>query len=208
MPFEIAEKSEQENRISIGRIALEAIAAHILKVPPDNFNMAQWCGTSCCAIGHGVRLPEVQATGLRLVPVSATEAQGMTAQSHIPALNSVALNDIGTNAIAIAFGITEPEASMLFAGHGMGHDAETVAGRIRQFLAGELKPANHRLDSIMSVVGSIRYVSFSESIGIWSEESIRYTAPEAPRADPQPARKVRQSAKTGKSWPVAKHAYA
>lgn len=71
MPFDITPKTEEEQRIALGRIALEAIAAKIVTLPPERFDLGAWreedqCGTVGCAIGHGCELPEVQATGLRM----------------------------------------------------------------------------------------------------------------------------------------------
>lgn len=56
----------------LGLLALKAIAEHILTVPDKQWNMQKWlsqerCGTIGCAIGHSINLPEVKATGLKLV---------------------------------------------------------------------------------------------------------------------------------------------
>lgn len=69
MPFDVAPKTEEQQRVALGRIALEAIAAHILTLPPERFDLWEWvrsCGTVACAIGNSCELPEVRATGLTM----------------------------------------------------------------------------------------------------------------------------------------------
>lgn len=123
MPFEIPQKTEQEQRVLMGRIALEAIAAHILTVPPENISMRTWCGTAQCAIGHGLSLPEVRATGLYLTPFDGIH------NTHIPEFNGAR----GQHAIAEAFGIDVETSKFMFGG--CLDCREEVSIAIRHYLA-------------------------------------------------------------------------
>lgn len=124
MPFEPAPKTEQQDRVQLGRIALEAIAAHILTVPEEYVNMSAWCGTACCAIGHGVKLPEVRALGLYMFTGPDGYAQ--------PAFGELRAHE----AIGEALGIGEQLSFDLFYGtSGVGDTAPRVASLIRQYLA-------------------------------------------------------------------------
>ncbi len=130
MPFEPAPKTEQEDRVAMGRIALEAIAAHILTVPPEKFDMGLWCGTAQCAIGNSIHLPEVVATGLYLAPA----LPGMShEQSHFPAFQG-RMHDF--DSIAAAFGVPYRAATLMFRGHhGTNTTPEQVSTTIRDYLA-------------------------------------------------------------------------
>lgn len=127
MPFEIAPKTEEQQRVEMGRIALEAIAAHILTVPPEEVNMEEWCGTACCAIGHGVKLPEVMATGLYMAPSLSHQSR----HSIIPAFDGKAEHH---ESIAAAFGIDVHLSWRLF-GNGNVSTGKQVAREIRRYLA-------------------------------------------------------------------------
>lgn len=53
---------------NLGIAALKAIAKHILILPKKEWDMTYWkketaCGTTSCALGHCLYLPEVQALG-------------------------------------------------------------------------------------------------------------------------------------------------
>lgn len=110
MPFDGAPQE------TIGRLALRAIAAHVLTVPRALFDMDVWqevrvetpflfplygkptCKTVGCAIGHSYDLPEVRGTGLR------PDHEGTpTFREHKH-----------FDAIAHAFGITTEAARYLF----------------------------------------------------------------------------------------------
>lgn len=141
MPFEPAPKvsdvsTGQQQR---GRIALAAIAAHVLTIPVKQFDMRNWreeemykpllfplvapkCRTIGCAIGHSYRLPEVRATGLH------------SGVDGAPALDEKG----GFDAIALAFGIPREWALQLFLAEryiGAPITRGRVAFRIRDYLA-------------------------------------------------------------------------
>lgn len=124
MPFEIPQKTEQQDRVQMGRIALDAIAAHILTVPKDLFRMGLYqcemaCGTVGCAIGHSYDLPAVVATGLRC------------SHSGYPIFKG----HMGQEATASALGITVDDALDLFGSWRDGESSEVVSRRIREYLA-------------------------------------------------------------------------
>lgn len=141
MPFEIAPKvsdvrTGQQQR---GRIALAAIAAHVLTIPAKQFDLRTWreeemykpflfpivapkCRTIGCAIGHSYRLPEVRATGLH------------PGVDGAPALDEKG----GFDAITSAFGIPREWALQLFLAERYSNapiTRERVAFRIRDYLA-------------------------------------------------------------------------
>jgi hypothetical protein len=44
---------------------LQLLANHLRTVPPENFDLKIWhCGTTACAVGHAVNVPEIAAAGL------------------------------------------------------------------------------------------------------------------------------------------------
>lgn len=137
MPFEVPEKDKEveANRRALGRKALAAIAAHVLKVPRGQFDMTSWrdtyerkalgflplkvCQTVGCAIGSSYKLPAVRATGL------------YAGQSGFPYFG----NHGGFAAVAVAFGIAEVDAQLLF--HPDKYTSptrEAVSSRIRFYL--------------------------------------------------------------------------
>lgn len=129
MPFEPAPKTEEQQRVQMGRIALEAIAAHILTVPPKKFYLGCWnlCGTAACAIGHSYKLPEVTACGLQSTPTE-YQHEPMFGQSR------------GFVAVSEALTIPLDVAHHLFSATQYESDtdditAPMVAFRIREYLA-------------------------------------------------------------------------
>lgn len=112
MPFEPVPVADKPlTRKELGRRALKTIADSLLTQPPAHFNMAYWCGTACCAIGHTYKLPEVKATGLRMVPTG-------IAVKHLarhPEIQAADGTVTGLFAIGEAFSIPQNDADDLFA---------------------------------------------------------------------------------------------
>jgi hypothetical protein len=53
---------------------LQLLANHLRTVKAESFNLGLWkCGTTACAIGHAVDVPEIYAEGLRLIPTGIPE---------------------------------------------------------------------------------------------------------------------------------------
>lgn len=128
MPFEISPQYvPAKTREQLGREALDAIARRIVEVDPKLVDMGVWCGTACCAIGHGMELPEVRATGLTHELMIAEDGR------HLMSPSFEGINE-PHEAIGAAFGIPTYISERLFAG-GI-RAPEGVAKAIRDYLAG------------------------------------------------------------------------
>lgn len=131
MPFDLTPQTEteQQRRTRVGRIALEAIARKLDSLPRNLLDMDKWCGTKQCAIGHGMSLPEVRATGLQMLVIPEYADLGQQAWPVFEGKNS-------DEAIAAAFGIPEEVAFDLFICTN-GNEPESVAAAIRDYLEDE-----------------------------------------------------------------------
>lgn len=117
------------NKERLLRIADKLVGAgpyvEVGPVPPEKFDMTQWCGKAACAVGHACVDPWFNERGLKL-----GDGPGIWPSPKYKGCS-------GFNATSRFFDISFEEATYLFTEHSTPHkqSAADVAARIYRFIA-------------------------------------------------------------------------
>lgn len=71
-------KPNPSKRCEMNKERLELLADHIEKLPPEKFDMWQWCGTACCVAGHAISLAGIRPRHKDETPGLAQKWLGLT----------------------------------------------------------------------------------------------------------------------------------